>query len=221
MNTKFIKGLFLGIYVLLNSYADAQTIPVVLIYHQKEIKLTNSISSSDFHITNLKFYLSNIRLYKTNSLVDEELNSYHLIDLLDTSKNKLKVRRNNNLLFDRIDFNLGIDSLTNVSGAYEGDLDPMNNMYWTWQSGYINLKFEGAIDDEVYREYHLGGYAYPNNALQKVSLKMNSSSNPTIYIHLDDFIHSIPDSIPFKFMMPDPKAVYLSQLFAKCLSSEK
>jgi hypothetical protein len=108
-----------------------------------------------------------------------------------------------------------------VSGAYEGDLDPMNNMYWTWQSGYINLKFEGSIDDGVYREYHLGGYAYPNNALQKVSLKMNSSSNSIIYIHLDDFINSIPDSIPFKFMTPDPKAVYLSQLFAKCLSSEK
>ena len=221
MNTKFIKGLFFGIYVLFNSYADAQTIPVVVIYHQKEIRLTDSISSSDFHITNLKFYLSNIRLYKTNSLVDEELKSYHLIDLLDTSKNKLKFIRNNNMPFDRIDFNIGIDSLTNVSGAYEGDLDPMNNMYWTWQSGYINLKFEGAIDDGVYREYHLGGYTYPNNALQKVSLKMNSSGNTIIYIHLDDFINSIPDSIPFKFMTPDPKAVYLSQLFAKCLSSEK
>jgi hypothetical protein len=221
MKTRLIARLSFCICWIFNSYAAAQTIPIVVIYHQKEITLTDSISSSDFHITNLKFYLSNIRLYKTNSLVDEELNSYHLIDLLDTSKNKLKVRRNNNLLFDRIDFNLGIDSLTNVSGAYEGDLDPMNNMYWTWQSGYINLKFEGAIDEGVYREYHLGGYAYPNNALQKVSFKMNSSGYTVIYIHLDDFIHSIPDSIPFKFMMPDPKAVYLSQLFAKCLSSEK
>jgi hypothetical protein len=206
---------------MFNLFAAAQTIPIVIVYHQKEIRLTDSISSSDFHITNLKFYLSNIRLYKTNILVDEELNSYHLIDLLDTSKNMLKVSRNNNMPFDRIDFNLGIDSLTNVSGAYEGDLDPTNNMYWTWQSGYINLKFEGSIDNGVFREYHLGGYAFPNNALQKVSLKMNSSSNSIIYIHLDDFIHSIPDSIPFKFMTPDPKAVYLSHLFAKCLSSEK
>lgn len=221
MNTKFIKGLFFSICWIFNSYADAQTIPVVVIYHQKEITLTDSISSSDFHITNFKFYLSKIRLYKSNSLVDEELQSYHLIDLLDTSINKLKLIRNNNMPFDQIDFNIGIDSLTNVSGAYEGDLDPMNNMYWTWQSGYINLKFEGSIDEGVYREYHLGGYAYPNNALQKVSLKMNSSGNTIIYIHLDDFINSIPDSIPFKFMTPDPKAVYLSHLFAKCLSSEK
>ena len=128
MKTRFIAGLCFYICWMFNSYAAAQTIPIVIVYHQKEIRLTDSISSSDFHITNLKFYLSNIRLYKTNILVDEELNSYHLIDLLDTSKNKLKVSRNNNMPFDRIDFNLGIDSLTNVSGAIEGDLDPMNNM---------------------------------------------------------------------------------------------
>ena len=131
------------------------------------------------------------------------------------------LNKNSNRELDFISFNLGIDSTTNVSGAMEGDLDPMNNMYWTWQSGYINIKFEGSIDDGVQREYHLGGYAYPNNALQKVSFKLNKSEDTVIHIHLDDFIHSIPDSIPFKFMTPAPKAVYLSHLFAKCLSSEK
>jgi hypothetical protein len=144
-----------------------------------------------------------------------------LINVLDSSRCYFSLPNLQSCETDSITFNLGIDSLTNVSGAYEGDLDPMNNMYWTWQSGYINLKFEGSIDDGVIREYHLGGYAYPNNALQKVSLEMNSSGNTIIYIHLEDFIHSIPDSIPFKFMTPDPKAVYLSHLFAKCLSSEK
>jgi hypothetical protein len=206
---------------MFNSYVAAQTIPIVIIYHQKEILLTETSNSKTFQINNLKFYLSNIRLYNTSLLVDEELNSYHLIDLQDTSKNKLKIRRNNDKQFNRIEFNLGIDSATSVSGAMECDLDPTNNMYWTWQSGYINLKLEGIFEDGIQREYHLGGYAYPNNALQKVSLKMDSSGNTSIFIHLDDFINSIPDSIPFKFMTPDPKAVYLSQLFAKCLSSEK
>jgi hypothetical protein len=206
---------------MFNSYLAAQTIPIIVLYHQKEIQLTDSSNSRSIQINSFKFYLSSIKLYNTNLLVDEELNSYHLIDLLDTSKNKLKLRRNNNNPFNRIEFNLGIDSATNVSGAMEGDLDPTNNMYWTWQSGYINLKLEGIFEDGIQREYHLGGYAYPNNALQKVSLKMNSSGNTIIYIHIEDFIHSIPDSIPFKFMTPDPKAVYLSQLFAKCLSSEK
>ena len=221
MKTRFIVGLSFCICCMFNSYLAAQTIPIVVLYHQKEIQLTDSSNSRSIQINSFKFYLSNIRLFNTSLLVDEELNSYHLIDLLDTSKNKLKLTRNNNKKFNRIEFNLGIDSATNVSGAMEGDLDPTNNMYWTWQSGYINLKLEGVFEDGIQREYHLGGYAYPNNALQKVKLQLNNSFDKTIYIHLDGFIKAIPNSIPFKFMTPDPKAVYLSQLFAKCLSSEK
>jgi len=207
--------------ILLNTKSGAQIISFSIICHKAEINNNSIINQSDYKISKFKFYLSNIRLYNDINIIDQEIYSYHLIDLMDTSKDKLIIKRNNNLTYDKIEFNLGIDSTTNVSSALEGDLDPTNNMYWTWQSGYINMKFEGSIDGGVYREYHLGGYAYPNNALQKLSIKLNNSGNTTIYIHLDDFIHSIPDSIPFKLMTPDPKAVYLSHLFAKCLSIEK
>ncbi len=217
LNTIFLFILLM----LLNIQSGAQTISFSIICHQTETNKSSIINQSDYKISKFKFYLSNIRLYNDNNIIDQEIYSYHLIDLLDTSKDKLIIKRNNNLTYNKIEFDLGIDSATNVSGALEGDLDPTNNMYWTWQSGYINLKFEGSIDDGVIREYHLGGYAYPNNALQKLSFKLNNSGITTIYIHLDDFIHSIPDSIPFKFMTPDSKAVYLSHLFAKCLSSEK
>ena len=199
----------------------SQSVTFKVIYNHSEIQLTGTNNKNGISVSNFKFYLSDFRFYQNDSLIDTEKFSYHLVDLLDTSRNSIIFKRNNHVTCNKIAFNLGIDSLTNVSGAMEGDLDPMYNMYWTWQSGYINLKFEGSIDDGVIREYHLGGYANPNNALQKVSLKINSSENVVVYIHLDDFIHSIPDSIPFKFMTPDPKAVYLSHLFAKCLSSEK
>ncbi len=199
----------------------SQSVTFKVIYNHSEIQLTDTNNKNGISVSNFKFYLSDFRFYQNDSLIDTEKLSYHLVDLLDTSRNKIIFKRNNHEVYNKIAFNLGIDSITNVSGAMDGDLDPMYNMYWTWQSGYINLKFEGSIDGGVYREYHLGGYAYPNNALQKVSLKMNSSGNTIIYIHIDNFIHSIPDSIPFKFMTPDPKAVYLSHLFAKCLSSEK
>jgi len=173
------------------------------------------------NISTLKFYISDIKVHYTDQ-TEYSLEKYaYLIDVLDSMHNHFSLNKNSNRELEFISFNLGIDSTTNVSGAMEGDLDPMNNMYWTWQSGYINIKFEGSIDDGVQREYHLGGYAYPNNALQKVSFKLNKSGDTIIHIRLDDFIHSIPDSIPFKFMTPDPKAVYLSHLFAKCLSSEK
>ncbi len=113
-------------------FADAQTIPIAIVYHQKEIKLIDSVDSNDFQFSKFKFYLSNVRFYNSDNLVDEESYSYHLIDLMDTSKNELLMKRNNNIAFNQIVFNLGVDSATNVAGALEGDLDPMNNMYWTW-----------------------------------------------------------------------------------------
>ena len=203
------------------SFANAQIIPIVVLYHQKEIKLNESINSNNFQISKFKFYLSNIRLYNSDNLVDEESYSYHLIDLLDTSKDQLIINRNNNLTYDKIEFNLGIDSTTNVSGAMEGDLDPTNNMYWTWQSGYINLKLEGLFEDGIKREYHLGGYLPPFNSLQTINLEWTNSSAMKIYIHLDDFIKSIPDSIPPQIMTPGSSSIYLSKLFAKSISSEK
>jgi len=203
------------------SFANAQTIPIVVLYHQKEIKLNESLNSNGFQISKFKFYLSNIRLYNSDNLVDEESYSYHLIDLLDTSKDQLIINRNNNLTYDKIEFNLGIDSATNVAGALEGDLDPTNNMYWTWQSGYINLKLEGLFEDGIKREYHLGGYLPPFNSLQTINLEWTNSSEMKIYIHLDDFINSIPDSLPPQIMTPGSSSIYLSKLFAKSISSEK
>jgi hypothetical protein len=203
------------------SFANAQTIPIVVLYHQKEIKLNESLNLNGFQISKFKFYLSNIKLYNSENLVDVESNSYHLIDLLDTSKNELLIKRNNNIVFNRIVFNLGIDSATNVAGALEGDLDPTNNMYWTWQSGYINLKLEGLFEDGIKREYHLGGYLPPFNSLQTINLEWTNSSEMKIYIHLDDFINSIPDSIPPQIMTPGSSSIYLSKLFAKSISSEK
>jgi hypothetical protein len=207
---KFRSFFVCSFAILLFQTAGAQNV----IFDLSKVKEKSNIST-------LKFYISDIKVHYTDQ-TEYSLEKYaYLIDVLDSMHNHFSLNKNSNRELDFISFNLGIDSTTNISGAMEGDLDPMNNMYWTWQSGYINIKFEGSIDDGVQREYHLGGYAYPNNALQKVSFKLNKSEDTVIHIHLDDFIHSIPDSIPFKFMTPAPKAVYLSHLFAKCLSSEK
>jgi len=221
MKSNLIKGLLFCLCWMNTYFADAQTIPIIVVYHKKEVNLYDSLNSKDFQISKFKFYLSNLRLYNSDKLVDEELYSYHLIDLLDTSKNELLIKRNNKITFNRIQFNIGIDSATNVAGALEGDLDPTNNMYWTWQSGYINLKLEGVFEDGIKREYHLGGYLPPFNSLQTLKLEWTNSSAMKIYIHLDDFIKSIPDSIPPQIMTPCSSSVYLSKLFAKSISSEK
>ena len=74
-------------------------------------------------------------------------------------------------------FYLGVDSLTNSNGAMGGDLDPTKGMYWTWQSGYINVKIEGKYSGCNTRnnkfQFHLGGYQNPFQTIQKIeSFKM-------------------------------------------------
>ena len=46
--------------------------------------------------------------------------------------------------YNSLSFLLGVDSMHNVSGAQTGALDPANDMFWTWNSGYVMAKMEGA-----------------------------------------------------------------------------
>jgi hypothetical protein len=124
----------------------------------------------------LRFYLADLKLLGANKTLLEDSVKAHLIDwevpgscLIDLKKpfaaSELK----------GLGFSLGIDSLTNVSGALGDDLDPTTGMYWTWQSGYINFKLEGVSNLSAARKnqfhLHLGGYAAPHNALRRVTLQ--------------------------------------------------
>ena len=94
------------------------------------------------NISNFKCYISNLTYYKNDSIVHSSIKKAHLIDATDSRS--FIIMENEFFKFDKIRFNIGVDSLTNVSGIFEGDLDPANGMYWTWQSGYINFKLEGT-----------------------------------------------------------------------------
>src|ERR1044071_4197029 len=130
------------------------------------------INDDSVLITTLKFYISNISFYDGNKQVWKENKSYHLVDISDPNSLKLKLDLPSKIKFTEIKFNLGIDSITNVSGALGGALDPTLGMYWTWQSGYINFKLDGRSSLCNTRnhefQFHLGGYQYPHSALQTV-----------------------------------------------------
>ena len=69
----------------------------------------------------LKFYLSSVTLIERALPVWKEEESFHLIDFEERDSNALCLEIPDGLTFDAIQFNLGIDSLTNVSGALGGD----------------------------------------------------------------------------------------------------
>ena len=73
-------------------------------------------------------------------------------------------------------FMVGVDSALNCSGAQDGALDPLNGMFWTWNSGYIFFKLEGYSSSskaDLQRiEHHVGGYRYPNNVAKIIQLNL-------------------------------------------------
>ncbi len=115
---------------------------------------------------------------------------------------------------------IGIDSSMQVSGVYEGSLDPGKGMYWTWQAGYIHIKLEGKRQNASGRwipfRYHLGGYRSPYSTLREWSAAV-VNGEAIVRIDLRHFTASIPEDMPAEVMSPGLHAVLLSELFVKSL----
>jgi hypothetical protein len=181
-------------------------------------KLTNSNDSISFN--KLKFYISNVKCFQDSQLIGTPTKQHYLIDYSDT--NTCTIKFDNKFEFNRIEFDLGIDSLVNNAGAQGGDLDPTMGMYWSWQSGYINFKLEGTCSAVSTRnnkiQYHIGGYKYPYNTLRSVNLRCELSNNATISLAIEKLIEQIEiEKLP-KVMSPNANAIlvadYLRQIFS-------
>lgn len=174
-------------------------------------------------IETLKYYISHVQLFEDGKLVFTEKNSYHLYDISDSTHHSFKLNIPSALKFNILRFNLGIDSITTVSGAMGGDLDPTKGMYWTWQSGYINFKIEGTSNlcsnPKKEFQFHLGGYQAPFNTLQYVSLKVSSTDNIEIKLDVHQFMKNIDLAKQDHLMSPNKEAVLLSELLIKCFST--
>lgn len=171
----------------------------------------------------LRFYLSGIQLLQNDSVVWKEGGSYHLYDLEEAKGMVLPVPVSVN--YNRIRFYTGIDSVTNVSGAMGGDLDPVKGMYWTWQSGYINFKAEGRSSASTHpkKEFqlHLGGYESPDNALRQVTLSMRPRAAIDVYFDLQQFLQAAELAKRSHMMSPGPEAVKLSAIAAECFKTKQ
>jgi hypothetical protein len=134
---------------------------------------TNSFAEQ-YTITTFKYYISNVVINNIDKRVAEK-ESYHLINETQPTTLSFSYTAPTDL-YTTISFMLGVDSMRNVSGAQTGALDPTNDMFWTWNSGYIMAKLEGnspqstVVNNMV--EYHIGGFAGANNVLQTIVLNL-------------------------------------------------
>lgn len=169
-------------------------------------------SAATIEFNTLRFYISD--LYFSDTQGQELMGKpYHLVDLED-STSLLLFEHNEPLV--NLRFLLGTDSLTNVSGNLEGPLDPINGMYWAWNSGYINFKLEGksslsGAKDKSF-EFHIGGYLPPFQTVQELNFNVNAQSkNVTIALNIDEWLNKIDLSNSFSMMIPGEKATQLAK----------
>lgn len=208
---------------LLHAQNNKQNVEVTFttLMYGKPYKLNEGVvtTGNELIITKTRFFVSQIELLANNQSIWKEDNSYHLMDI-EGKQQAIQLNVPNTHPYDQIQFNLGIDSATNVAGVLGGDLDPTNGMYWTWQSGYINAKIEGVCKSCATRnnvfEYHLGGYRYPYESLQTITLDVKSQSLIQIGIELSHFFSAVDLSNDCQIMSPGIRAKQLSADFARC-----
>lgn len=173
------------------------------------------------NIETFKFYISDIRYMKNHRIVHWDTNGYHLIDF----ENKLKISYNINIPdFNEISFNIGIDSTTNSGGVKGGDLDPTKNMYWAWQSGYINFKLEGKSKvcktrNNVF-QFHIGGYSYPNNSLQTIWIPIKKTRSINFNFDLKKFLTQVGLQETNEIMSPNTKAMKIAELYRAIIEEQ-
>lgn len=181
----------------------------------------------DYSVSTFKFYVSHIQLLdESPEAVAKDQQGIFLVDATDEATKTITVKLNS-APFRRIAFQLGVDSIFNVSGAQDGALDPTKGMFWTWNTGYIMAKLEGNSSfsnaPNQALTYHIGGFQGEHATQRTITLDLplqqpwqldkNSVTEITIDADLDKWFlsaHSLPISLSSGTMTPGP----LSALFA-------
>lgn len=156
---------------------------------------TNTFGET-FNITAMKYYISNVSLLKMDNSEVKMPEAYYLVDESVAASKIIQLQAPAGE-YRAIKFTVGVDSIRNVSGAQTGALDPVNGMFWSWNSGYIMAKLEGtsptSTEPTKILQFHIGGYRKENSAIQEVqlitpiSITVGSLRKPDLVIEADAY----------------------------------
>jgi len=128
----------------------------------------------DYTVTAFRLYASHPNFSNNNAAISTTASTkYHLVDAGISNTLSFNASLTDSI-FNHFSFQVGVDSIDNVSGAQGGDLDPAKGMFWTWNSGYVMAKLEGAssfssVPDGNFT-YHVGGFSGENKAIRTITL---------------------------------------------------
>jgi hypothetical protein len=189
-------------------------------------------AGEDLVVTKYKYYISNIVFIDTAGRPHPIDNSYFLVDHSNTASLNFEVAPNVGR-YHQLQFLVGVDSIRNVSGAQTGALDPLLDMFWTWNTGYIMAKLEGTSSLSTLPnnriEYHIGGFKGVDNALRTVTLPFTQASDisneKTLVIGVQaelfdwfDATHALSLSTSPAIMSPGPQARKFADNYATMFS---
>jgi hypothetical protein len=246
-----MKKIFILLFSFMSVYQCSAQLTVLPVFGDKPIMEDTwfvSKNGDSIQFDNIRFYLSDIQLEMDDKTVITDSVKAHLVDVFEPNTFQIAFPKVDYKHVKTLRFNIGIDSLTNVSGALNGDLDPQRGMYWAWQSGYINLKIEGKSPQSKNRknvfQYHIGGYLPPFYAIRHIEINCiqidgvilnhpvnNTVQNPTsdiknpkytegslLKINFSKFFDAIHIASQNSIMMPCKEAVQLADLSVQMFS---
>ncbi|MCC6288025.1 MAG: hypothetical protein IT249_09075 [Chitinophagaceae bacterium] len=148
----------------------------------------------DYTVTAFRFYAAYPSLKNNNAALNvTNEKKYRLVDAGISSSVSFTITTADSV-FNGLSFQVGVDSIDNVSGAQSGDLDPGKGMFWTWNSGYVMAKLEGtsSFSSMPANEftYHVGGFSGVNNSIRIIALstqqvKLNTGHTTDIIVQAD------------------------------------
>lgn len=155
------------------------------------VTYTNA-AGQPFTLTKFKYYISNINLKKATG-GSITLDGYYLVNEEDADSKQIRFKHLPEGDYEGVSFTIGVDSASNCSGAQSGALDPINGMFWAWNTGYIFLKLEGKSPVSTSSgnefEFHIGGYKAPANCIRTVALHfgktMSIDDDREVHIKVD------------------------------------
>ncbi|WP_341228393.1 MbnP family protein [uncultured Arcticibacterium sp.] len=167
-------------------------------------KATNA-SGEEYTLSTLNYFISNVSLMSDMGEMVSFPDQYFLVKESDAGSQFIDLPEVPSGTYSHLTFTVGVDSLKSISdvAARTGVLDVASygddNMYWSWNMGYIFFKMEGTapgIDNRGTENFaiHIGGFGgkdavTPNN-LKQIDLHLHDvsvseSSSPQLHVIFD------------------------------------
>ena len=212
----------LFLWSLISGVAEGQS--AVVVHHQVKLGevpvLLGEWQKSD---SNVSIRIDKLRWYVSLPPAGKKGLKAWLLDLADSASLDQQMSRPVN---NKISLLFGIDSTIQVGGVGTGALDPLLGMYWTWQTGYVQWKMEGAIrvdGVESPLELHLGGFdgATKSQSMLSDYLIYPTTNSVIAQWDISPFLAEVVRRKKFGVMSPSPIAREYCRIIANGVSFHK